>query len=486
MQQIIEFLRILGNRPLLAPNNKIGGQARRLAKWLHDRPDATDKEAQAWLKIPEGSSAYRKVKHHFRLYLLNSISATHTASMPEDMNRLEANTFIWNQLGAVWAGGEQCKNSQRSTCLHELNELSRIHDLQDSLTLGKVALCFENDSFEDSILIGETRKELYNGQVRGITRKHTVLSTFMNKTRIEIEEKVKTLEECIVEIDLFSTLDYPMLKLKKLYLEIKIALYENNLPKAIKIHDLAIRLLKPDEDNKQMLIVNFHANLLRCYMKSDKHQEGLFFAKQVLLHTSSYRYKFQLLELILIIAMKAEDYDFSIMLYQRLVNHPRYKIIGSNEKETIRIIKSYLSLLVSAKIIKTVDEDSPLFGFKIYRFLNELTFSQKEKSFRNTHAIIIKIIDHCINKRERDFELTESVKKYVQRHLSDPINNRTKNFILALLQHPEYGFNIDLTMKHADKYLKKMRSDHDNRFSQHAYIEILPYERIWKIITNTK
>lgn len=484
MKQISELLRILGDRPLLAPDNKIGGQVRRLAKWLRDQPDANDKAAQVWLKIPEGSSAFRKIKHHFRIYLLNSISATHTAITPEDPNRSEANEYIWNQLGPVMAGGEGRRNSEAHKKLYELMGLARAHDLQDPLTIGEVVLHAENQGAKNAEAIQRARTELYNGYVRGVTRKHTAVSTFMNKTRVRVAKKVEKLEECIEEIESFSKFTNPFLEIKKLYLEIKISLYESDLEKTIKIHESAIEILKLDEGNKHMLIVNFHANLIRCYLKSEKLQEGNLFAKQILIETKNYRSQYILLELSLIMAMKAEDYDFAVVLYSKLVNHPRYKIINDNDKETVWIIQAYLSLLVSANKIKITEKGSPLSNFKIYRFLNDLTFSQKEKSFRNTHAIIIKVIDHCINKKDKDFELTESIKKYIQRHLNDPINKRTKNFILSILQHPKHGFNIKRTKKHASKYLKIMRSNTESRLSQHAYIEIIPYETIWQIITH--
>jgi len=101
MNQLIELSRILGNRPLLTPNNETGKQAKRLLKWLRKTEAPTDEMARHALSLVTKSAAYRKIKYHLRIYLLNSVAACSTFKLDEPPNRKVANQQVWHQLSAI-------------------------------------------------------------------------------------------------------------------------------------------------------------------------------------------------------------------------------------------------------------------------------------------------------------------------------------------------------------------------------------------------
>lgn len=486
MNQLIELSRILGNRPLLTPNNETGKQAKRLLKWLRKTEAPTDEMARHALSLVTKSAAYRKIKYHLRIYLLNSVAACSTFKLDEPPNRKVANQQVWHQLSAIMSAPGLFQKHRGEAMINNLMVCAAEHDLQDPLSISKSHAYLHDmgkQKRDHSHKAEAAVREVYNGYIRGVTRKQMGRSLYLNNTRASAAEKIVHSEKCTEELDSFSGFGYHRVEAEKLYHLIKIALYKSDIKSAKNIHEQALKLLGKDRKNNRITILNFHSNLLRCYIKSDIPKEGLEFAKSIMSEPgiSEFQY-FILLELTLILAMKSEEYSKAISVYKEIKAHSSYNKLVAEKIETFDIIKAYISLLVSIKIIPLQDEEDDDFSkFRIQRFLNGLTLSQKEKSLRNTHAIVIRLLDHCINKRDQDFNLFEAIRKYVQRHLSDPKYYRTKNFILALAYYPENGFNLKLTLKSAQRHLDRMKKEPIEVESVHAYTEIIPYETLWKI-----
>lgn len=490
MNQLHELTKILGDRPLLTPDNEAGKHAKRLLRWIRKTDDPTDEKARQALSLVKNGAAYRKIKYHLRIYLLNSVTACSTFKLDKNPDRRSANQQVWHQLSAILAAPGLFQEHQGNGMLGNLMVTAAEHDLQDPLTISKVHGYLHEMGKEkrDSSSQAEAAvKEVYNGYIRGVTRKQMSLSTYINGIRLPISEKVVHLQDFIDELETFSDFNYHKVTTKKLYHQIKISLYQNDLDAAKKIHAEAANLLTESIDNNRTTLYNFHNNLLRCFIKSESPMEGLQFAQRIIIdpHIREFQ-RLAVLELMLILAMKSEEYQESISIYNELTTHPMYQKLNENRKETIEIIKAYISLLIGAGIIHNNKSDDSFSKFRIQRFLNGLTFSQKEKSLRNTHALIIKLLNHCINKREQDFTLFESIRKYTQRHLNDPIYYRTKNFLLLLSNYPENGFDLHFTLKQGKKYLEKMKTRPPEGDSIHAYTEIIPYERLWNIVISVK
>jgi len=304
---------------------------------------------------------------------------------------------------------------------------------------------------------------------------------------VPIEDKVDTLRLLIDKHSKLEHHHYGPLTQSKAYIQMKIALYEGDLTSAKRIHDIRTKALESERVVNTIAIGNLRLNLLRCYAKSNHLEEGVQLAKSILpLVPDDSVHKYGLLEVSILLAMKAGRFQLAIGYYYETVNHPYYPEVSQSSKETLMIMEAYLSLLIQAKIIKEEKSSTQFNKLKIHRFLNNLVYSQKEKSFRNTHAIIIKVLDHCVNRRDEDFNYSEAIKKYVQRHLQSAEYARSKNFLLAIIQYPENGYNLKLTMRYAEKYLARMKNAPPAKYSAHAYQEIIPYDKLWDIATTTK
>ena len=490
MDQIIELLDILGDRPLLVPDNKMGKKVTRLAKWIKKQKAPTDELAGKVMAVPSGSAAYRKIKYHLRLQLLNSITATSTDTITVNCSRRQANQQLWHQLAAIQTAPELYSRIQGNKLADNISKVANAQDLQDPLTLNILFQALytngtAKNSKEDTV--GTTVSELYNSYLRGVVRSSQTSSTYMNKTMVPIEDKVNALRKLIDKHSKLEHHNYGPLAQSKAYIQMKIALYEGDLTSAKRIHDTRTKVLESEKVVNTIAIGNLRLNLLRCYAKSNQLEEGVELAKSILpLVPDDSVHKYGLLEVSTLLAMKSGKFQLAKALFNQAINHHFYSRLSDSQKETLSIIEAYLSLLISIGLLPEDMEKGQFTKFRIHKFLNDVVFSHKEKSFRNTHILIIKILDHCINRRHREFDYSEAIRKYVQRHLSEVEHTRSKNFLLALIQYPEHGYHLKMTMKHARKYLERMEEAPPIKYSSHAYQEIIPYETLWKIVTISK
>lgn len=485
MEQLKELLDVLGSRPILAPNNVQGKQALRLARWLGKQEQPTDEAARKALKLSGKRGTFRKIKYHLRIYLLNSITSLSTAQPIDATNRLEINRSLWHQLTTIESAPSLFHKTHGQKALKDIIELAGEKDLPDQLVIAELAnLTVQFSDKTQRSSHEDVRVSLYRGYASSITRQHHSLSVYMNKMLFSPERKIENLKKCITELDQANLLKDDTISIKSLYLKMKVALFENDLASAKLAHDQAMVLFDCNQSERFTDKLNFKANLIRCYIKSTAPLEGLAVVEDALRITAQAPHQqYMILELGLLLVMKGGNYQQAYEFYKKLVANPRYLKLTESQKETILIMKAYLALLRSANLVEI---DDPEFQrFRIHKFLNNLKTSLKEKNFRNTHTLIIRILDHCFNKRDRDFDFAESTKKYIQRHLSAPENYRAKNFLLALIQYPENGYDIYFTDKKAAKYLSRMKEPAPTPIlKEHSYMEIIPYEKLWELAIN--
>lgn len=487
MSQIKELLDILGDRPLLTADNAMGRKAQRLARWLRKQEDPTDEAARKAMGMVRNKPAYRKVKYHLRIYLLNSITSISTAAKVEAPGRPAAHRYLWHQLATISAAPRLFANPVGEKVLDEIVTEAERHNLGDQITQAKVLLSGGEKKIWDKRM-GEkdVQAVVRRNYVEAVIRRQFSYSVYMNRKRFPVEKKIAVLKGFITDLKNLNSSKDKYITLKELYLKIKISLYENDLNETKAVHQQAMKILEALNLSSPYHAINFHANLIRCYIKSDAPAEGLPFVKEILQTEgviNSDRYI--ILEPGLVLALKANAFEVAERYYYQVIEKPSYKKGGSDLKETIEIIKAYLILLTSSGHLRTETAIKNFSKLRIHKFTNDLIVSQKDKGLRNLHVIIIKLMDFCLHKKGDDFDLGDAIRKYTQRHLKEEKYNRVKSFILALLQHPEHGYNNRLTKKYAKKHLELMRSKKGLDYSNHAYLEIVSYDFLWEVALKT-
>jgi len=169
-------------------------------------------------------------------------------------------------------------------------------------------------------------------------------------------------------------------------------------------------------------------------------------------------------------------------LYNRLLKSGKIEGLRQHFRETFVIIEAYIYILIENGAIKTSKQEKMESKFRLGRFLNEMNISHKEKRRRNVHLIIIKILFFSQHRDREDLEKSDAIRKYVQRYLKEKKDERAKNLLLAMILHPENGFNHKITIQKAEKYLLKMKERPCGSNQHDPYTEFIPYQEIWNIL----
>jgi len=77
---------------------------------------------------------------------------------------------------------------------------------------------------------------------------------------------------------------------------------------------------------------------------------------------------------------------------------------------------------------------------------------------------------------------SDAIRKYAQRYLTEKQDKRAKSLLLAMILHPENGFNHRITVKKAGKYLQNLEAIPCGSDQQDPYTEFILYEEIWNLL----
>jgi hypothetical protein len=185
-------------------------------------------------------------------------------------------------------------------------------------------------------------------------------------------------------------------------------------------------------------------------------------------------------EITMVLALRSSDYESAYKIYSDVISGNEVKVLKDNFRETFLIIEAYLQLIVGLGLVRVEKKELNNSKLRIGRFVNNMSFSSKEKKRRNIHVIIIKLINHLINKRDSDFNMADPVRKYVQRHLTDLKTIRARNFILAMVSFSENGFSLSHAQNEREKYFSVLNKHHVGQNNQHPYGELVVFESLWR------
>lgn len=486
MIQLQELASMLGENHLPVGTNKMDLRVKKLHKYLKTAQHPSDEEAAKVINTEGGSSTFRKAKHHLKLALINGVLAINPSKKGASESRIEANNRMWDYVQGARSGVDCAEHVFVNAIEDNLPDV-RNFDLQEPLVVG--ALTVMNSSNQKSLrksqyleFLKMVEVELEYDYKLQVCYKHSRHSTFMNITRRNSEDKVEYLTKALKEIQPFS--GTTRFRAEHIYLKLmlRLKMEQGRYEDAITFAKDTLKTFDKRDSLQKQAITIFQNTLTRAYLVSGRCEEGLTFSLYVLNETNSkdvFTY-YIAKELVIVMAMRTGRYQLAYEHYLDVLKGSLGAGLASNYEETLAIIEAYLVILIEFGLINISEQGAALTRLRLGKFLNETSVSQKEKSLRNIHIIIIKILNHALFKRDMDFDQADAIRKYVQRHLNDPDTARAKNFILALIKFPENGYNKEMVARESAKYLERLRSYKVGEHHQHPYGEIVLYENIWQ------
>jgi tetratricopeptide (TPR) repeat protein len=485
MEQFVELIEMLGDAFLPVQPSKLGDRVSKLFNYLKSSEQPTEEVAARKVGVISGSADFRKVKHHLKLALINGVVAIKSSSKDMSPNRKETNHKVWNYVSAAQSDLGPVKDFIATDLIGTVIEPARHFDLQEpllvahlSLINSEIANLMRSKPFLE--LCQKVHTEIDFDYKLQIGHKHLAHSNFLNIKRASNAEKISYLAGAVAEINEISAENRFRTMHASLYLGLKLRFAKRDYDSAIDFIEKALPQYDPTNARQRPMVRVFQNNLLRAFLYTCRYEEGVNFGCRLLEKETSLKatiYASQ--ELTMMLALRSGDYQVAYRIYKEVVDAKVVNSLNHNYKETFLIIKAYLYLLVDFKLIDTGKENVGAIKLKIGRFINDMSLSSKEKKRRNIHVIIIKLLNHYLNKKSTDFDMADAIRKYVQRHLNDSKTIRAKNFILALVLFLENGFNCRLIKQAVEKHVMELNNHPVGQNDQDPFGELVTYDSLW-------
>jgi hypothetical protein len=196
---------------------------------------------------------------------------------------------------------------------------------------------------------------------------------------------------------------------------------------------------------------------------------------------------FKMQELDTVACFYATDYVDAWNTCRAMIKHPRFKEISAADQENWRLFQGYLYLLAKADALQLpLGEKGEVEKFRLSSWLNDLPMLSQDKRGSNIPILLIQAFFLLLDDRMDEFDnRIEALRKYRQRNLSpDDEHFRTDCFIRLLELVPKNGYKIAAIKAEAPKWLEKMSSVSTDILDRSYEIEVVPYERMWRWLTN--
>ncbi|MEM1323600.1 MAG: hypothetical protein AAGG75_25285 [Bacteroidota bacterium] len=161
---------------------------------------------------------------------------------------------------------------------------------------------------------------------------------------------------------------------------------------------------------------------------------------------------------------------------------PAYQLYRKNRKcpfEDIRvqfaIIEAYLCFLAYTGYLSLEQ------NFRIGKFLNETIAAQSDKKGSNIAILIAELLIYLSRDRAKYIDRIETIKTYSYRYLRGRSTMRAKRFLKVLCMLPRCNFKAEAVKKLAFEHIDFINS-HPIHFGDNAFLEIIPFDALLKII----
>lgn len=265
----------------------------------------------------------------------------------------------------------------------------------------------------------------------------------------------------------------------------------NDYANALQVANDAILFLESKTFELKTQISFFLHQKTSCCIQLKKFEEGKLTAlrsRQLISEGTHNWYKDGLIYIQLCLHIK--DYKDAWRVYLEVIKHSNFNNQSLVVKEELSVIEIYLQYLISLNKIKVERSDRKwVSNFDAYQYINNLSFSQKDKRGMNVSVLIAHIL-WLLRDKDRSYDLIksriEALDKYRTRHVKEDKDAiRTNNFIKLINQLEKGSYKRNRVQKRCEKVLKDLKSTPIQIYNQSYSSEILPYEDIWELIMNS-
>jgi hypothetical protein len=215
-------------------------------------------------------------------------------------------------------------------------------------------------------------------------------------------------------------------------------------------------------------------------------EEGKITAREVLsLQGEGTHNWYKTLEQHIMLAFHTKEYEEAYRIYELARSHRSFKFLEGASFEIWLLYEAYLCLLLKVGKIKGLTLDNSILkGFKLSKFLNNVTLFSTDKKGMNIPTLIIQYVLQLTEKNHNQLvDRIEAMEQYLKRHVkSDEGVHRCNCFLKLLLALSKVHYSKKLIGSKAKSLLKEIESYHVDIMEQGNYIEIMPFEHLWEVM----
>lgn len=461
---------------------------------LNNEEIKTDEDAAFLLYgEKENNVRYRVLKNRLKERLYNNILFLETgrrasssyATAFQSTYRMMVVAVSLISEGARTAGFELLNNVYKKALkyeLHHIVELCALYLRRENLLLGNR----ENLENYTQIFKEASDKMLEEANAEELYRNIAIHFKSVNPKKEDVISIAKTNMDKIIKI----SKKYNTYQIKYYEYSIKSIYYQL-------INDFNAALKENERFEKYLIANNVfyskarHGSIaitkLSCYLYLGQFKKGLIEAEKSLdffaVGTVNW---FIVQEIYFLLAFNNEDFNLATEIYCQAVESRRFDSLSPLQIEIWKIYGGYLWFMLKYKkkdALLNVLKDHK-HSFRFGKLINEIPLFSKDKQGMNVAVLILQIL---LLLQEKDYisitQRTVALKSYINRNLSKKQSKRSYCFIKMLLVSENTSFDKKNTERKSAKFLEQMmQEEKDYLFEQDSRIEIIPYEKLWKIV----
>lgn len=187
------------------------------------------------------------------------------------------------------------------------------------------------------------------------------------------------------------------------------------------------------------------------------------------------------LEVYFLVCLHAKKYDEALLIFHMAIDHKNFKQMPSQYQEIWKVYDAYCHFLIETGY--TMPSQKNKKKFRLGRFLNEVPQFSKDKQGINISILIIQVL-FLLQRKKRDtiIERVDALTQYAYRYLIKDETLRSNCFIKMLAKMVKANFHKNATIRTSEKLLTKLKNTPSASKGQSQYVEIIPYEILWKMV----
>ncbi len=485
MKDFKELVTLLGKNHLPLDDTKLGLRARELYLYVRRVAEPTDQGAARKLKLEKGSGAYRKVKHKLKYALLDGITAVkRKPGVVRD--RPAAALACWGTIALARSTPQAYGLIPRELIDHQLQQTQDYDLLEAASQLTDILA--DRPSVGPDVVHYLDRSD-YLGALGYATASVMGDSFHISFLRNQNEDGERIAEFAAKSFlkakRLSKGLDYEKLYFNTSLLELHQYLAVSDYLKVVAVcNSILTEFSSKEYTGKENTLNMVKINLLNAYTQLGRFEKGKEIAEKLLYAIPKEKLNYtKVIESLILLCLRTGNYQLAYNYYHEYDIENIKNNLPEYFSETLDIFKAYIYLAIDLKMIAKKKADLVFTNFRLQRFVNNFQHAQKEKSSRNIHLVLIKLIRGIINNNILDpIDNVYAVEKYARRHLNETTRKRSFLFISALSYIVKQGRSENSIMFAQQKYIKRISELPIQGAHHHSNLEIVRYDILFDTI----